>query len=54
MSSFPKDREKKAIKKVKYTGELRDSRNTKTQKELLKKDIGSNFQLNLFQQTTFP
>lgn len=42
------------MKEVKYTGELRESRNTKMQKELLKKDIGLNFQLNLFQQTTFP
>lgn len=51
MSCFSKNRGKTI--KVKHTEELRESRNTEMQKELLKEDIGSNFQLNLFQQTTF-
>lgn len=39
-------------KKAKYS-ELIESIDTQTEKELLKRDIGSNFQLNLFQETTF-
>lgn len=41
----------KNYKKAKHS-ELIESIDTETEKELLKRDIGSNFQLNLFQETT--
>lgn len=49
LRSLSKNRENN-YKKAKYS-ELKESIDTETEKELLKRHIGSNFQLNLFQGT---